>query len=112
MSKRYLKWEDVDFTWDDLNMIWDDVAILTELDNTIRNSGGYSSYYNNNPWKQVNKDLGVLKTKRIIKLYCEYKGIEYSDSIIVNEDIIVKADEFELFVTNSIRDNIKIKVDF
>ena len=113
-QKRYLKWEEVDSVWEETNYLWEDVAILIELEETVRRGGGdYAAYVKGNPWQQVRQDLGEEKLKRVIKLYCNYKGIEYDKSIEINEDKFkVTASEFEQFIKTSIRESISIKVNF
>ena len=111
-EKKYLKWEEVDSIWDDTNYLWEDVAIFIEINNLVHGGGGYADYVKGNPWQQLRKDLGEEKTKRVIKLYCKYKGIEYEESKGINENIKVSVSEFEVFVKDSIRENISIKVNF
>ena len=113
-KKRYLKWEEVDSVWEETNYLWEDVAILIEIEQAVRRGGGdYADYVKGNPWQQVKQDLGEEKLKRVIKLYCNYKGIEYDKSIEINEDKVkVTASEFEKFVRTSIRESISIKVNF
>ena len=113
-QKKYLKWEEVDSVWEETNYLWEDVAILIELEETVRRGGGdYAAYVKGNPWQQVRQDLGEEKLKRVIKLYCNYKGIEYDKSIEINEDKLkVTASEFEQFIKTSIRESISIKVNF
>ena len=113
-QKKYLKWEEVDSVWEETNYLWEDVAILIELEETVRRGGGdYAAYVKGNPWQQVRQDLGEEKLKRVIKLYCNYKGIEYDKSIEINEDKVkVTASEFEQFIKTSIRESISIKINF
>jgi hypothetical protein len=112
-EKKYLKWEEVDSIWDDTNYLWEDVAILIEVNNLVNHGGGgYAEYVKGNPWEKLRKDLGEEKTKRVIKLYLKHKGVEYEESKGINENIKVTASEFEIFVTNSIRESISIKVNF
>ena len=113
-QKKYLNWEEVDSVWEETNYLWEDVAILIELEETVRRGGGdYAAYVKGNPWQQVRQDLGEEKLKRVIKLYCNYKGIEYDKSIEINEDKFkVTASEFEQFIKTSIRESISIKVNF
>ena len=112
-EKRYLKWEELDnVTWDNMEYLWEDVAILIEVQNLIKGGGGgYGEYVKGNPWKQLNKDIGKEKTKRIIRLYCKYKNIEYDESVEVNDNINVTASDFEIFINESIREKISIKVN-
>lgn len=113
-QKRYLKWEEVDSVWEETNYLWEDVAILIEIEQAVRQGGGdYAAYVKGNPWQQVRQDLGEEKLKRVIKLYCNYKGIEYDKSIEINENKVkVTASEFEKFIKTSIRESISIKVNF
>jgi hypothetical protein len=111
-QKKYLKWEEVNSFWEQTNYSWEDVAILIEVNNIIHGGGGYAEYVKGNPWEKLRKDLGEEKTKRVIKLYCKHKGVEYEESKGINESIKVTASDFEIFVTNSIRESISIKVNF
>lgn len=113
LQKKYLKWEEVDSIWDDTNYLWEDVAIFIEINDLVNRGGGdYAAYVEGNPWNKLRKDLGEEKTKRVIKLYCKHKGVEYEESKGINESIKVTASEFEIFVKNSIRESISIKVNF
>ena len=113
-QKKYLKWEEVNLSWEQTNYLWEDIAILIEIENLVKQGGGdYVAYVKGNPWEQLRKDIGEEKTKRVIKLYCNYKGIEYDKSIEVNEKkISVAASDFEKFIRTSIRESISIKVNF
>ena len=113
MNKKYLKWEEVNSLWEDVNYSWEDVSILIDIENLVIKGGGdFTSYVKGNPWSQIRKDFGDEKTKRVIKLYCNYKGIEYDKSIELNEkNIKVTASDFEKFIKNSIRESISIKVN-
>jgi hypothetical protein len=131
-------WENCNFQWQNVDQFWNDVKLLIEVNRLIGggqayNSSAYQDYVRGNPWTQrrkdedliiettkninpyehlwqhLKKDIGEEKTKRVIKLYCNYKGIEYNNSIEVNENINVSASDFESFVKNSIREGIKIK---
>jgi hypothetical protein len=57
---------------------------------------------------QVKKDLGEEKAKKLIKVYCRVKGIDYEESREPIEDIRVSINEFERFV----KEAISVKVDF
>lgn len=106
-EKVYLKWEEVDKTWENSDWLWEDVSIYLEIGRLVGNSGGYSEYTKNNPWEKLRKDVGEEKTKKIIKLYCKFKDIEYEKVVENGNDIKVTANEFE----NFIRDGISIKVN-
>lgn len=113
MSKKYLKWEEVDSLWNNTNYLWEDVAILIEIDNIVRRGGDYASYVKGNPWNKLSQDITEDKLKRVIKIFCEYKGIEYTDERVYNRDEInVSAEEFEIFIKESIKERIKINVSF
>ena len=113
LQKKYLNWEEVNSIWDDTNYLWEDVAIFIEINDLVNRGGGdYAAYVEGNPWNKLRKDLGDEKTKKVIKLYCKYKGVEYEESKGINESIKVSASEFEIFVKNSIRESISIKVNF
>ena len=112
-QKKYLKWEEVNSFWEQTNYSWEDVAIFIEINDLVnRGGGGYAEYVKGNPWQQLRKDLGDEKTKKVIKLYCKYKGVEYEESKGINENIKVSASEFEVFIKDSIRESISIKVNF
>ena len=113
-QKKYLKWEEVNTLWEQTNYLWEDISILIELEEIVRRGGGdYDAYVKGNPWNQLRKDIGEEKTKKFIKLYCNYKGIEYDKSIEINEkQVSVTASEFEKFIRSSIRESISIKVNF
>lgn len=114
MSKKYLKWEEVDSLWNNTNYLWEDVAVLIEIDNIVKRSGGdYSSYFKGNPWNKISEDINEDKLKRVIRIFCEYKGIEYTDEkVYKRDDIIITAKEFEIFIKESIKERIKINVSF
>lgn len=102
LQKKYLNWNEVDSTWLETSSQWEDVSLLIEVNNIVGNSGGYSEYVKGNPWQRLNKDIGDVKTKKLIKIYCKYKNIEYQESKPINESIKVNASEFEIFIKNSI----------
>jgi hypothetical protein len=113
VGKKYLKWEEVNLKWENVELTWDEVFILLEVVSR-RVSGGGSGYPHkgeyekNNPWRQLNKDLGRENTDKIIKLYCRVRGIEYEKIKNPREDIKVTINEFDRFLN----DSINIKVDF
>jgi hypothetical protein len=106
-QKKYLKWNEVSF-WKTTNDIWSDVSILIEVDFIIKRAGGHSVY--GHPKERLKKDLGDEKTKRIIKLYCKYKGFVYNESREIDENIKVIGSDFSLFIEHSIRERITINV--
>lgn len=113
LQKKYLKWEEVNSLWEDTNYLWEDVAIFIEINDLVNQGGGdYATYVEGNPWNKLRKDLGEEKTKRVIKLYCKHKGVEYEEEKGINESIKVTASDFEIFVKDSIREGISIKVNF
>ncbi len=113
VGKKYLKWEEVNLKWENVELTWDEVFILLEVV-SHRVSGGGSGYpykgeyEKNNPWRQLNKDLGRENTDKIIRLYCRVRGIEYEKIKNPREDIKVTINEFDRFLN----DSINIKVDF
>jgi hypothetical protein len=111
-QKKYLKWDECNILWDNMNYLWEDVFI--EIHNIIKGGGGagYDEYVKGNPWNKLKKDIGPEKTKKVIELYCNYKGLEYSSVSEVNESIAVTATDFELFITENIRESIKINISF
>lgn len=114
-EKYFLNWEDINTTWETVDMIWEDISILIEIKRNVGGSGSaqdYEDYVRGNPWKKLIKQIGEEKTERAIKLYCNFKGIEYNKSKIINEKIKVSASDFQMFVEEGIRESIKIKVNF
>ena len=117
-GKKYLKWEEMGLRWEQVDLAWDEVFILLEVFRKVVGGGGgagspyradgYQKYVQNNPWKQVRKDLGEEATKKLIKVYCRVKGIEFEQSREPVEDIKVTINEFERFV----REAINVKVGF
>lgn len=78
--KRYLKWEETDFTWETLFMVWEDVAIIDELIKKLRGGGGsYWDYMKGNPWEKNAKLIGEELNKKFIKIYCKVNGIDYKE---------------------------------
>jgi hypothetical protein len=113
-GKKYLKWEELTINWEDFHLPWgDEMLILLEVENAINRGGGYGykEYVDGNPWKQLRKDIGEEKTKKIIKLYCKVKNIETEQYGYINEDIKVTAYDFELFVKETIAKNITVKIN-
>lgn len=112
-GKKWLKWEELTINWEDLDLTWDEVFILLEVEKVIRGGGGFGQkqYEDGNPWKQLTKEIGEEKTKKVIKLYCRVNGIEYQDYAVTNENIKVAAYDFELFVKETIEKKISVKVE-
>lgn len=111
-GKKWLKWEEMTINWENVNLTWDEIFILLEVEQLIRKGGGggyaYKDYVDGNPWQQVKKDIGEEKTKKLIKVFCRVKGIEYEESRTPMEDIKVSVNEFERFV----KEAVSVKVDF
>ena len=112
-GKKYLKWEEVTLNWESVQLTWEEVFILLEVARRISggNSGTlYKEYEDGNPWKQLRKEIGEEKTKKVIKVFCRVKGIEYEESKISEsvEKIKVTVNEFERFVNEAIN----VKIDF
>lgn len=115
--KKYLKWEELNIKWEQVDLAWDEVFILLDVFQKIKGGGGmgspyradsYQKYVQGNPWKQVQKDLGKEAAKKLIKVYCRVKGIDYEDSRESSESVKVSINEFERFV----REAINVKVGF
>lgn len=102
-KKKYLKWEEVTLNWEDVELTWDEVFIVLEL---VRRGGGGGSYRaeyeKGNPWRKMAKDLGEENTKKVIKLYCRVRGVEYEDIKEPMEDVKVTVGEFTRFI-NEVR---------
>ena len=83
----------------------EEVFILLEVENLIKGGGGYGykEYLDGNPWKQLKKEIGEEKTKKVIKLYSKVNGVEYDETReIEDEQIRVSVNDFERFVKESI----------
>lgn len=102
--KKYLKWEEVSINWEEVNLTWDEVFVILE----IGGGGDYAGrdYIDGNPWQQVKKDFGEEKAKKIIKVYCRVKGIDYEQVKEPIEDIKITINEFERFVKEAV--NVKV----
>ena len=101
----FINWENLNQTWDSLNLLWEEVILLEEVKKIIRGGGGYGhkEYVDNNPWKQLNKELGRNKTKKVIKLYCKVNNIEFDESREVDVNSMkISVNEFERFVSDAI----------
>ena len=103
-KKKYLKWEEVTLKWEDVELTWDEVFIVLEL---IRRggSGGSGEYERGNPWKKMAEKLGEEDTKKVIKLYCRVRGVEYEDVREPMEDVKVTVGELTRFINE-----VKVKV--
>ncbi len=107
-GKKYLKWEEVTLKWEDVDLTWDEVFILLEVFRRKGGSGGSlyrGEYEKNNPWKKMAEDLGEENTKKVIKLYCRVRGVEYEDIREPMEDVKVTVNEFTRFINE-----VKVKV--
>lgn len=111
-GKKWLKWEEMTINWENVNLTWDEIFILLEVEQLIRKGGGggygHKEYVDGNPWKQTKKDLGEEKTKKLIKIFCKVKGIEYEESRSPIDDIKVSVNEFERFI----KEAVSVKIDF
>jgi hypothetical protein len=112
-GKKYLKWEELTINWEEVDLTWEEVFILLEVEKVIRGGGGFGQkeYEDGNPWKQLTKEIGEEKTKKVIKLYCRINGVDYHEQAIVNESIKVAAYDFELFVRETIDKKISVKIN-
>ena len=109
LGKKYLKWEEVNLKWESVDLTWDEVFILLDVIKRRGGGSGYpyrDEYEKNNPWKQLNKDLGKESTEKIIKLYCKVRGIEYEKVKNPKEGVKVTINDFDRFLNESI--NIKV----
>ena len=116
-KKKWLRWEEMNLNWEQVGLAWDEVFILLEVFRKVVGGGGmgspyradgYQKYVQGNPWKQVKKELGEEAAKRLIKVYCRVKGIDYEQSREPIEDVKVTINEFERFV----REAVNVKVGF
>lgn len=109
-GKKYLKWEEMTINWESVDLTWDEVFILLEVQELIKKGGGgysYKEHVDSNPWKQLKKDIGEEKTKKVIKLFCRVNGIEYDETREVeDESIKISVNDFERFI----KEGISIKV--
>ena len=109
VGKKWLKWEEMTINWSDVNLTWDEIFILLEVEKVIHGGGGYSmkEYMDGNPWKQINKEIGTEKTKKLIKVYCRINDVDYEESRSNMNDIKVSINEFERFV----KETVSVKVN-
>jgi len=112
VGKKYLKWEEINLTWDQIDLTWDQIFIIIEI---VKKRGGGSSgypykgeYEKNNPWRKLNQDFGEENTEKIIKLYCDVRGIKYEKVKNKKSDIKVTVNEFDRFINEVI--NVKINI--
>ncbi len=112
-GKKYLKWGELTINWEEVDLTWEEVFILLEVEKVIRGGGGFGQkeYEDGNPWKQLTKEIGEEKTKKVIKLYCRINGVDYHEQAVVNESIKVAAYDFELFVRETIDKKISVKIN-
>lgn len=107
-GKKYLKWEEMTINWEKVDLLWEEVFILLEVEQIIKRGGGYGrkEYEDGNPWKQVRKEIGEEKTKKLIKLYCKVNEIEYDETREIDQSVKITVNDFERFVKDTI--NVKI----
>jgi hypothetical protein len=111
LSKIYIKWEDLNVNWENIDLLWEEIVLLIEVEKVIRGGGGYGykEYVDNNPWKQLNKEIGKEKTKKVISVYCKLNNLEFDESREVDDNNIkISTNEFERFI----KESINVKVDF
>lgn len=108
--EEWLTWDNMNMTWDGMTMTWEKVFI--EVEESIRKGGGYSQYFKDNPWSKLKTDIGEEKATKVIKLYCTYNDIEYSQERVIKNEIKIEASNFEKFVNDVIENKIQIKVSF
>lgn len=105
-GKKYLAWEELTVNWENIDLLWEEIFILLEIQETIRKSGGFTTgwkeYVENNPWNQLNQNIGDEKTKKIIKLYCRVNGIEFDETREIDKQVKVTVNEFERFLREAI----------
>lgn len=106
-GKKYLKWEEVTLKWEDVELTWDEVFILLEVARRGGSGGGFyrDDYEKNNPWRKMAEDLGEDETKKVIRVYCRIRGVEYEDIREPMSDVKVTVNEFDRFINE-----VKVKV--
>lgn len=107
-GKKYLKWEEVTLKWENVDLTWDEVFILLEIKSIRHGGGAYrGEYEKGNPWMQMSKDIGEENTKKIIKLYCRVRGVDYDAIKEPTKEIKVTVNEFTRFINE-----VSVKIDF
>ena len=106
-GKKYLKWEELTLKWEDVDLTWDEVFVVLEVLGRKGGSGAYWDQVKGNPWEKMRKDIGDEKTKKVIKLYCRVRGVEYEDLREPAEDVSVTVNDFERFLNE-----VSVKVGF
>lgn len=116
IKKKYLKWEEMTIDWSSIDLTWDEIFILLEVQKK-RGGGGQGSpyraedsriYRENNPWKQVSKDMGEDVSKKLVKIFCKINGVEYNKHKDVFNEIKININDFDRIINESI----SVKIDF
>ena len=93
--KKYLNWEDTDFTWDALDKWWEEVYILIEIAKKGGGGSGYEDWVRNNPWDVSRRQVGEEKTDKFIKIVCKVNGLRYEEVIDPNPKIKVTVEHLQ-----------------
>lgn len=111
LGKKFLDWDEIIINWENIDLHWEDIFILLETKKKGGGSGGdiqkgdLKRYIEGNPWRQMRNDIGDEKSEKLIKVYCEKRGIDY-------QSIFEKKENIRIIVNDFIRSNgdIKIKI--
>jgi hypothetical protein len=107
--KHYLNWEEVDYTWGMLNMLWEDVSITREVNDVIKKSGGLmSDYIKGNPWNKLQKEIGIEKVKKFIKIFCRVNNLDYEKVIEPKENIKISVGQMEKVFNDVLKIDVKV----
>lgn len=93
--KKYLNWEDTNFTWDTLDKWWEEVYILIEIAKKGGGGSGYEDWVRNNPWDVSRRQVGEEKTDKFIKIVCKVNGLKYEEVIDPNPKIKVTVEHLQ-----------------
>ena len=95
MTKKYLNWEELNYSWDEVYLLWEEVFILIDI---VRRVGGSGYYDDKKSLKNIIKDFGNDNeiNDRVINLICKINNIDYNQYKKINKkDIFIKIDNFD-----------------